>query len=123
DRDPGRVHAHLPRAIRHRYGLDGAPARATASRRRRSSRRAYGRVPLSEDQMRSPRHSLRRSLSFALMLAAASLTACSKSDSGAAARRGPITPVDPSTAGSIHVDVAFSGSPLTPGTINMSGTA
>jgi len=73
--------------------------------------------------MRSPRHSLRRSLSLALMLAAASLTACSKSDSGAAARRGPITPVDPSTAGSIQVDVAFSGSPPTPGTINMSGTA
>ena len=47
---------------------------------------------------------------------------CSKSESGGTAPKGPITPVDLSTAGSIQVQVAYTGTPPTPKVINMNGT-
>jgi plastocyanin len=51
------------------------------------------------------------------------LAGCSNSGSPPSKAKGPITPVDPATAGSIEVQVAFTGSPPTPKVINMSGTA
>jgi len=61
-------------------------------------------------------------LPIALLLAASTPLACSKSESGPAVRRGPVTPVDLSTAGSIQARVSYAGSPPTPATVNMSGT-
>jgi plastocyanin len=55
-----------------------------------------------------------------LAVALAVLTSCSQSGSGPAKAKGPVTPVDPSTAGSIEVQVSYSGTPPTPGVLNMS---
>lgn len=63
-----------------------------------------------------------RPSSLATVAAMALLAACSNSDSVPARAKGPITPVDAATAGSIDVQVAFTGSPPTPRVINMSGT-
>ena len=48
--------------------------------------------------------------------------ACSHSESGAPASTRAVTPVDPATAGSIHVEVSYSGTPPTPKLINMDST-
>lgn len=72
--------------------------------------------------MTSPLIGLRRVPPIALMVALTSVMACSKPESGSAAPRAPVTPVDLSTAGSIQVQVSYSGSPPTPAFINMSGT-
>jgi plastocyanin len=57
---------------------------------------------------------------LALVVAVAVMTSCSKSESGPAQPKGPVTPVDPSTAGSIEVQVSYSGAPPTPNVLNMS---
>lgn len=62
-----------------------------------------------------------RLLPIALVMMMA-LMGCSKSESGAPAAKGPVTPVDPSTAGSIQVQVGYNGAPPAPKVINMSGT-
>jgi plastocyanin len=56
-----------------------------------------------------------------IVLLAVILASCSKSDSGSRAK-GPVTPVDPATAGSIQVQVRYAGPPAAPKPINMNGT-
>jgi plastocyanin len=60
---------------------------------------------------------------LALAIAAAVLASCSQSESGPPKQKGPVTPVDLSTAGSIQVQVTYSGAPPAAKFINMSGTA
>lgn len=55
-----------------------------------------------------------------LVLVVVLMTGCSKSESGPAQPRGPVTPVDPSTAGTIEVRVSYTGAPPTPTVLNMS---
>jgi plastocyanin len=50
------------------------------------------------------------------------LIACSHSESGAPAPTRSVTPIDLATAGSIRVEVSYSGAPPTPKLINMNGT-
>lgn len=64
-----------------------------------------------------------RLASLTACAAAAILAGCSDSDSAPPKPKGPITPVDAATAGSIEVQVAYTGAPPTPKVINMSGTA
>jgi plastocyanin len=66
----------------------------------------------------------RRTLPMLALAAAAFLLAsCSQSGSGPPTPKGPVTPVDLSTAGSIQVEVTYGGPPPTPAFINMSSTA
>jgi len=58
-------------------------------------------------------------LSLALVAAVAS---CSQSESGPPTPRGTVIPVDEATAGSIVVQVSYTGTPPAPRVINMSGT-
>jgi plastocyanin len=60
---------------------------------------------------------------LATLAALTILAGCSNSESAPPKAKGPITPVDAATAGSIEVQVAFTGTPPTPKVINMSGTA
>ncbi len=55
-------------------------------------------------------------------IAAAVLLSCSDSGSAPPTPRGPVTPVDLSTAGSIRVQVTYSGPVPPPKVINMNGT-
>jgi plastocyanin len=55
-----------------------------------------------------------------LAIAMAVVTGCSKSGSEPAQPKGPVTPVDSATAGSIEVQVSYSGTPPTPTVLNMS---
>src|SRR5215475_7028469 len=71
---------------------------------------------------RRPRRAWSGWLAPLLVLATMSTAGCSKSESGPAAPRAAVTPVDAATAGSIQVQVSYSGSPPTPATINMNGT-
>ena len=64
-----------------------------------------------------------RPLSLTTFACLAILAGCSNSESAPPQAKGPITPVDAATAGSIEIRVAFTGSPPTPKVINMSGTA
>lgn len=59
---------------------------------------------------------------IAITIAALVLLSCSDSGSGPPKRTGPVTPVDLSTAGSIQVQVTYSGPVPAPKVINMNGT-
>jgi len=67
-----------------------------------------------------PRRPRLASLGAAVVLAA--LAACQRSDSAPVAARGPVTPIDPSTASSIQVQVSYNGPVPAPEEVNMGGT-
>jgi plastocyanin len=58
----------------------------------------------------------------AVLALACTLAACSRSDGGAPHANRAVTPVDPTSAGSIQVQVNYTGPPPTASYINMSGT-
>lgn len=62
--------------------------------------------------------------SLPLMVLAVTLAAgCSDSGSQPVKAKGPVTPIDAASAGSVQVQVSYSGTPPTPKVVNMSGTA
>src|SRR5579862_3895917 len=63
----------------------------------------------------------RRHARLAMAAALAIAMGCSKSEP-AATPKGPVMPVDPTTAGTIDVEVSYSGPPTSPAVINMSST-
>ena len=58
----------------------------------------------------------------ACLVAALQPLACSKSDSGAAKTKAVVTPIDLSTAGTVQVQVDYTGPAPSPAVINMTGT-
>jgi plastocyanin len=72
--------------------------------------------------MKSPGSNERGALRCLGAVACVALVLVGCSDTEEARPKGPITPVDPATAGTIHVTVRYSGEVPAPERINMSGT-